>query len=153
MALDSQQIEIVGRHLLIANLIAAGIEVAEPIRDRGVDLIAFRDGRKGERFDAWPIQLKASLGKAFSLDKKYKDFHRLLVVYAWNVADPEKSELFALTYQEATQILDQMGYSSRVSWTKGGRWAVTKVGADLEKRIKPYKMNTEAWKDKFLAIG
>jgi hypothetical protein len=37
--LDSQQVELVGTALLRTHLLADGIELAEPIRDRGVDLI------------------------------------------------------------------------------------------------------------------
>jgi hypothetical protein len=41
---DKLQIGLIGKHILIANLIAANLEVAEPLRDRGIDLITFRDG-------------------------------------------------------------------------------------------------------------
>ena len=40
--LDSQQVEILGRNLIKASLIEAGIEVATPERDNGIDLIAYR---------------------------------------------------------------------------------------------------------------
>jgi hypothetical protein len=40
---DSQRVEIMGRHRLNNELIAAGLEVAVPICDRGVDLIAYAD--------------------------------------------------------------------------------------------------------------
>ena len=38
--LDSQVTEYLGRNLLIDQLLRAGVEVAIPVRDRGVDLIA-----------------------------------------------------------------------------------------------------------------
>lgn len=38
--LDTQQVEIIGRHWLIGELTRAGIEAAEPVRDNGVDLLA-----------------------------------------------------------------------------------------------------------------
>lgn len=40
---DSQLTELSGRHFLIAQLVAGGLEVAVPVRDRGVDLIAYLD--------------------------------------------------------------------------------------------------------------
>jgi hypothetical protein len=40
---DPQFVEILGRHYLITELMRAGIEVAEPVRDRGIDLIAYVD--------------------------------------------------------------------------------------------------------------
>ena len=59
MALDSQQVELIGRNLLIAQLVADGLEVAVPTRDRGVDLIVYSDREEHGRFVAKPIQLKA----------------------------------------------------------------------------------------------
>jgi len=38
--MDTQTIEILGRNRLVTELISAGIEVALPLRDHGVDLIA-----------------------------------------------------------------------------------------------------------------
>lgn len=40
MALDSQSVEIIGRNFLVSQLVADGLEVTRPERDRGVDLIA-----------------------------------------------------------------------------------------------------------------
>ena len=37
MTHDSQVIELLGRNLLVAELLQAGLEVALPIRDRGLD--------------------------------------------------------------------------------------------------------------------
>jgi len=39
MTRDSQVIELLGRNLLVAELLQAGLEVALPIRDRGIDLV------------------------------------------------------------------------------------------------------------------
>lgn len=39
--LDSQAVEILGKNKLINELLKAGLEVASPIRDRGIDLIAY----------------------------------------------------------------------------------------------------------------
>lgn len=56
-------------------VLRAGIEVARPERDRGVDLIAYvdRDARLG-RFVARPIQMKAATKRVFSLDPKCANF-------------------------------------------------------------------------------
>lgn len=37
--LDTQQVEIIGRHWLIGEAVRAGLEVAEPVRDNGIDLL------------------------------------------------------------------------------------------------------------------
>ena len=45
---DSQLTEIAGKHLLISRLVAAGFEVAQPLRDKGIDLVAYQDGEDGK---------------------------------------------------------------------------------------------------------
>lgn len=58
---DSQLTELSGRHFLIAQLVAGGLEVAVPVRDRGIDLIAYLDlSAETQQFVACPIQMKAS---------------------------------------------------------------------------------------------
>jgi hypothetical protein len=57
--IDTQLIELAGRNRLIESILAAGLDVALPIRDDGADLIVYR--RKGERiFSARPVQLKTA---------------------------------------------------------------------------------------------
>ena len=41
--MDSQVVEVLGRNRLVSDLLQAGLEVALPVRDRGVDLIAYAD--------------------------------------------------------------------------------------------------------------
>jgi hypothetical protein len=76
---DSQLTELSGRHLLIAQLVAGGLEVAVPVRDRGVDLIAYLDlSAETKRFVSCPIQMKASQEARFGLDRKYEKIAGLL---------------------------------------------------------------------------
>ena len=98
MALDTQQVELIGRNLLIAALMADGLEVAVPQRDRGVDLVVYADLDESQRFIARPIQLKAASKRAFGYDQKYDRFPDLLLVHVWNVvADPSQVEMFCLS--------------------------------------------------------
>ena len=41
--MDTQTIEILGRNRLVNELLVAGLEVAIPLRDRDIDLIAYID--------------------------------------------------------------------------------------------------------------
>jgi len=69
---DSQVVELLGRNRLIEELLLAGLEVALPMRDRGIDLIAYADlAARVESFAACPIQMKASSEAAFGLHSKY----------------------------------------------------------------------------------
>ncbi len=77
--MDSQTVEIIGRNYLVSQLVSAGLEVARPERDRGVDLIAYVDlDEAGGGFVACPIQMKAATKASFAVDRKYEKLTKLL---------------------------------------------------------------------------
>ena len=80
--MDTQVIEIIGRNRLVNELLRAGLEVARPERDRGIDLIAYADlSPTVQSFIARPIQMKAASGQAFSLATKYHRLPDLILAY------------------------------------------------------------------------
>jgi len=143
---DSQLTEIAGKHLLISQLISAGFEVAEPIRDNGIDLIVYSTSKDGRRFVAHPIQLKASSTDSFSLDRKYADLNGLVITYIWRVEAPNESSIHALTFDEAVSVLNQRGYSKTDSWKRDGYYFVKKASAELKDALEPFLMTPERWK-------
>ena len=145
--LDTGAIELIGRHCLIAELLADGIEAAMPIRDRGVDLIAYLETHENiDQFYSVPIQLKVSSRRSFSLDKKYQSIRDLLLVYIWGATGPEtEREFYAMNYAQAEKMLDAMKYSDSKSWCVEGRYATTRPTEDLVKKMKPYRMIRGNW--------
>ena len=129
--LDGQQVEIVGRHVLIAHLLSAGIEVAEPMRDRGIDLIAFTEGKNGGKFNACPIQLKASTNQSFGWDEKYKDYPDLRIIFVWQATSPKDSEFYCLTYAQVERIVRDMNYKP-----SGKHWVSTKPSKEVRDLLK-----------------
>jgi len=130
--MDKQQIGIIGKHILIANLIAADLEVAEPLRDRGIDLIVFRDGSDGGKFIACPIQLKTATDETFGLNEKYLRFPNLRIVHVWHALVPARAQIFALSYEEALSLLVEMKYSESPSWKNDRSYTTTKPSKDLK---------------------
>ncbi len=147
---DSQLVEIAGKHLLISRLVAAGYEVAEPLRDRGIDLIVYRDENQ---FSAAPVQMKASTQESFSLDRKYEKFPTLLIAYVWNVNVGDKGEVYLLTFDQALRVMDAKGYSETDSWTKNGYYFVRNAGKELKELLKPFRMQSKNRREKILAAG
>jgi hypothetical protein len=150
--MDTQQTEILGRNLLVTELIRAGVEVAMPVRDRCVDLIAYIDiedqalaADKTSRFAAVPVQMKAASSSRFSLSSKYEKISNVLLVYVWNVAGGAPPEYFALTYRQAFSVMESAGFTKTPSWKKG-HYAATHVGPALIEKLEPYSMNTGKWK-------
>ncbi len=108
--MDTQSIEILGRNRLINELIEAGIEVAQPIRDRGIDLIAYLDrDKKTRKFIAVPIQMKAASSRSFTIDKKYSKTSNLIIAYVWEVQARKNRGIFGLTYVEVKGVAKKNG--------------------------------------------
>jgi hypothetical protein len=144
--MDKQQIGLIGKHILIANLMASSLEVAEPLRDRGIDLIAFRDGMEGGEFEACPIQLKTATDETFELYSKYERFHRLRIVYVWNVRNPKDAKFYCLTYPEAVNLLKSMKHAGYSILKEKGHWVTTKPSGPLKNILKDFQVNVpEDW--------
>ncbi|HET9183498.1 MAG TPA: hypothetical protein VFP59_15285 [Candidatus Angelobacter sp.] len=82
-----------------------------------INLIAYvdLDDRIGD-FTACPTQMKAATDKVFSLDPKYAKFPGLILAYVWNIADSSKTKCFALTYEEALSVAQEMQWTGTASW-------------------------------------
>lgn len=141
-ATDSQLVEIAGKHLLISRLVAAGFEVAEPLRDKGIDLIVYRDEGK---FHASPLQMKASTHESFSLDRKYEKFSNLLIAYVWNVNKGDKGEVYLMKFDQAMKVMEAKGYSKTESWIKHGYYFVRDAGRELKGLLEPYRVGAQNW--------
>lgn len=143
--MDSQVVEVLGRNQLVEELLRAGLEVARPVRDRGVDLIAYADlDSKVESFIARPIQMKAASRRSFGVNLKYAKFPNLLIAHVWHLAAPESTVTFALSYSEACEVAGKMGWTKTESWKKGS-YVNTRPGARLRDLLEQYRMTPERW--------
>ena len=138
---------------MISQLLAGGVEVANPVRDRGIDLIAYLDLADNlNDFVACPIQLKANKQARFCIEKKYEKITNLVMVYAWNVLSP-KPELYALTYREVVDLLEVKGHTKTPSWTKdGGGYSLT-VTDSWRETLSRFRMEPDMWKDTIVRVS
>ena len=147
--LDTQKLELVGRQRLAGELLLAGLEVAFPARDRGVDLIAYADiNPDAQRFVARPIQLKASSLRSFGVWQKYEKIHDLILPFLWHLDGGDPPETYALTHCEALAIAHTMGWLMTASWTAGGAYNANNPGVRLRQLLTPYRMDSERWREK-----
>lgn len=143
--MDTQTIELLGRNRLVDELLLAGLEVALPARDRGVDLIAYVDlESKVSSFVAFPIQMKAASTRAFSIDRKYSKIANLILAYVWGLQKPERAVTYALTYPDAVAVADAMKWTKTDSWAKG-QYSTSAPSKKLCELLQPYQMSPEAW--------
>ncbi|MCC7171111.1 MAG: hypothetical protein IT459_11720 [Planctomycetes bacterium] len=143
--MDTQLVEHLGRQHLIGQLLRAGLEVALPIRDRGIDVIAYADiDRRIAKFVACPIQLKVASQRNFSLDLKYARVRNLLIAYVWNVQGDATPTIYALDYREAKALATKVGWTKTASW-KRGRYATTRPSRRIVDLLQKYRMTPERW--------
>ena len=144
--MDTQVVELIGKQRLTAELLRAGLEVATPIRDRGIDLIAYADIDKClTQFVACPIQMKAATARSFGLARKYARVRNLLIVYIWHLHDPRQTVIYALTYQEALVIAKTLRWTETRSWRFLRSYATTKPSTKIVEMLEPYRMTTDKW--------
>lgn len=137
--LDTQQVEIIGRNLLISLLTSDGIEVALPARDKGIDLIAYTDINHVGKFSAIPIQLKAASNKSFSINRKYSKIPNLLMAYVWDVHDPLNSNTYIMTYEQAVEIASSQNYTRTPGYIANGVWVSNKPSRNLLIELEKYR--------------
>ena len=143
--MDSQVVELLGRNALVNELLCAGLELATPLRDRGIDLIAYVDlAAQVSNFSAAPIQIKAASKRVFSVNAKYERIANLIIVHVWHVATPENIEFYALRHSEGVAVAAKMGYTNSPSWARGD-YTNTKPSPRLTELIQPYRMSREKW--------
>jgi hypothetical protein len=151
--LDSQVIEVLGRNRLVDEILRAGLEVALPVRDRGLDLIAYADiDQRITAFVGCPIQMKAASTQMFSLNAKYARIPGLLIAYIWHVDDPRKEVTYVMTYAEAFAVAEGMGWTLTASW-KGGSYTTTRPSKRLQKMLELHRMTPEKWWEKVVGSG
>ena len=145
-------IEIMGRNRLIDELLRAGLEVALPMRDRGIDLIAYVDlANQVSAFVACPIQMKAASGRSFSISRKHEKFANLIYAYVWGLSSTEDAATYALTYPEAIAVGDAMGYTLTPSW-KDGVYSTQRPSKKLVALLEPHRMTPKRWRQKILNL-
>jgi hypothetical protein len=143
---DTQVVELLGRQRLMGELLRAGLEVAVPARDRGVDLIAYVDlSRQVRQFASRPIQMKASTTSAFGVDQKYNRIADLILAYVWHLNNPSVAVTYAMTYPEAVQVAETMRWTETASW-KRGRYSTSSPSKQLVGLLEPYRMSPERWR-------
>lgn len=65
--MKTMQVELAGRYRLTSELLQAGVNVALPVFDTGLDMIANVESKEG--LTARPIQMKAASDMSFRVDR------------------------------------------------------------------------------------
>lgn len=151
--MDTQVVELLGRNRLVDELLRADLEVAFPLRDRGIDLIAYAErGKDLKSFVACPIQMKACSTQAFGVHAKYKPVRGLLIAYLWNLSTPDQTETYAMTYRETLAIARRVGWTKTAAWATGA-YTTSSPSARLRELLVPYRMTAARWRERVREVG
>ncbi len=127
-----------------------GLEVAQPDRDTGIDLIAFM-------FCPWkamPIQMKVATGEAFSVDRKYERFDRLVMAYVWHADRGADADFYAMPWATANEIAEALGWTeTRSSKGPRGGYATTRPSMHVKEAIAPHRMQGGQWRELLEVTG
>lgn len=145
--MDSQTIELLGRNRLVDELLQAGLEVALPVAQRGVDLIVFTHQNDGS-FVACPVQLRASSGRKFTIDHASDKMPNLIYAFVWGIGS-DKVATYALTHKEMQRIGESTGYSLMQSSQRALYDHAS--NRSLLDELERYRMTPDAWRSKLLA--
>ncbi len=146
MGLDTQVVELLGRHRLMGDLLRDGLEVAVPARDRGIDLVAYADlSQQVVAFAAKPIQMKAFTTSGFSIAKKYTKIADLIVAYVWYLGEAQSPITYALPYPSVVVVAEAMGWTATPSWQVDGAYTTTRPSQKLLGFLEQYRMGPGKW--------
>jgi len=150
LALDAQTIGLLGRDKVIEQIHRAGLEVALPRRDHGIDIIAYAD--KANSFQALPIQVKASAGFRWVVNAKYASFAEIVIAFAMHLADESSAVIYAVPHSENVAIAEHLGFTKKsATWLKpkrpsqGGYIWIDRPRAPLLAALEPYRATPERW--------
>ena len=130
----------------------AGLRLVEPSKRNGIDFFISSEARADEEGASFPVKLKTSIHEVFSLYKKESRIPRLLMAYVWHAHDPKDSEVYALTYKEALEIVKSKPYITSKSWVEDGGYSVTHAGAELKEMLMQYRMTPRKWHQRLQSI-
>ena len=110
--MDKADIGAIGERLVLVELLKRDVEVAVPVVDRGLDLIAFATAPTPR---AVPLQVKTTPGANFTVHRAWERVGGLVIVYVFDVAT--RPSFYLLTYGDAVSIAGRWtNLSTSVSW-------------------------------------
>ncbi|HVT05783.1 MAG TPA: hypothetical protein VHL58_20705, partial [Thermoanaerobaculia bacterium] len=127
------------------------LEVAVPIRQRGIDLIAYSETtERGVPFVPCPIQLRASAGRTFSVDQAFASVPNLIFAFIWGIGT-DKTTSYGLTYREAELVAESMGYTLTQSWQKD-LYSLQQPNRSLLESLEKHLMTPALWRQKVIDL-
>ena len=98
-------------------------------------------------FVARSIQMKAASEEHFFVFRKYEKFPDLILAFVWNLSRSDQTRTYALTYADALEIADAMGWTSTPSWTKKKGYNTQRPSKRMKEILSKHEMTPRRWWD------
>jgi len=144
------RIATLGRDRVVAALEQAGLEVERlpRVNDRVHLVVRATLGVSPIRRIERPVHVQASATSSFRVLRRWAAIPGLILVYIWHVTEAAEAVSYALTYQEAEAIAEQLGWTNTWAWRqRGGGYGTTKAEQNrrLRELLAPYRMTPRTW--------
>ena len=132
----NQRTELINTHRAIESVLEAGLDVAMPLKDDGIDLVCYVSKGDGP----W-ISVAVQVKSRFEIDKKYLSRPGLVMCFV----SPEK--IYVLTHERAVEIALVRGYlnEDNVSWRDLGGYSAA-IGQSLSRDLDSCIATPDRWR-------
>jgi hypothetical protein len=141
-----------GMRIFETQIREAGLRLDEPSKNDAFDYVIRAEPEGGRRGVSYPVKLKTSIHEVFALYRKDSEIPHLLVAYVWHAKGASEPEIYALSYEEALQIVRSKPYRNSKSWNEDGGYSVTHSGAELKEMLKDHRMTPDKWHQRLQSI-
>ena len=121
-----------GEAWVAAQLLRRGFNVAYPALDKGVDLIAYREGNL---CCSVPIQVKTASKQLYRFHKSVFRVPGIVLVQVWHMESVPQCYIF----NDIERVEEALGeHAATPSWTVDGVWRTGNPGNETLQRMKPH---------------
>ncbi len=100
------------------------------------------------------IQMKVATGEAFSVERKYEHFDRLVMAYVWHAGRGDGAEVYAMLWTTARDIAERLGWAKTKSREKPRfGYATTRPSNEVKEAIAPHRMTPNRLRDLIDSVG
>ncbi len=144
---DNRSTHRIGCDRLILELRQFGIHAEPSVKTRGVDFFVTRhqSGKPSQRLRI-PILVRAASKANFSVIRRHEKISNLILAFVWHLRSGNPAETFAMTFNEALSIAEEMGWTSTGSWQRFGWYTNNEPGKRLRAKLTAFKSTPDRWR-------
>ena len=90
------------------------------------------------------LKLSASANQVFGVFRTLENIQNVYMVYIWNIYNPEETVVYVMSFNAATEIAVELGWTRSEAWKQpDGGHSTSKPSERLLKALEPYKYTSD----------